>query len=220
MTEARPEGVARSGAGGGGPDLVVVAEAPADPGAGLIARHRAGERGAFEALVGHYRGSIYGFYRRNGLAPEVADDLFQDTFLRVHQHAASYAPERPFRVWLFTIAHNLLRSHWRKRAVRRILVDWWAGSPDDGRPLDPPDGGPSPADAAETGETLAWLEGALGALAEGPRQALLLTQVEGLKLTEAADVLGVPVATVKTWVHRGRRDLALARRARSGGSEA
>ena len=65
MTEARPEGVARSGAGGGGPDLVVVAEAPADPGAGLLARHRAGERGAFEALVGHYRGSIYGFFRRN-----------------------------------------------------------------------------------------------------------------------------------------------------------
>lgn len=219
MIETRAE---RSGdAGADGAPAAPAADAPVeDLGAALLARHRAGERAAFEALVEHYRASIYGFFRRSGLAPDVADDLFQDIFLRVHQHAASYAPERPFRVWLFTIAHNLLRSHWRRRAVRRILVDWWAGSPDAGRPLDPPDGGPSPAAAAETQETLVWLEGALAALSDGPRQAILLTQIEGLKLTEAADVLGAPVATIKTWVHRGRRELALAHRAFTGGVEA
>ncbi|HRE90568.1 MAG TPA: sigma-70 family RNA polymerase sigma factor, partial [Myxococcota bacterium] len=93
-----------------------------DPGAELIARHLRGEPQAFAELVAMYRAPVFGFLVRGGLAEDVADDVFQDTFLRVHQHARQFSPERSFRVWLFTIAHNLVRSHHRKRFVRRILV--------------------------------------------------------------------------------------------------
>lgn len=191
----------------------------ADEGADLIARHLRGDPRAFTELMALYRAPVYGYLVRGGLAPDVADDLFQDTFLRVHQHARAFSPERPFRVWLFTIAHNLVRSHHRKRLVRRILVSWWAGPPGEERAFDPPEPGPGPAEAALAREALRLLERSLSKLPEGPRQALLLTQLEGLKLNEAAEVLGVPLATVKTWVHRGRRDLALAQRALSGGAE-
>lgn len=202
-----------------GPERADDASAEVDPGAELIARHLRGEPQAFAELVALYRAPVFGFLVRGGLAPDVADDVFQDTFLRVHQHARTFSPERSFRVWLFTIAHNLVRSHHRKRLVRRILVDWWAGPPGDERAFDPPEPGPGPADTALTREALRLVERSLAALPEGPRQALILTQVEGLKLTEAADVLGVPLATVKTWVHRGRKELALAQRGTLGGAE-
>ena len=201
------------------PERAEDARPEVDPGAELIARHLRGEAGAFAELVALYRAPIFGFLVRGGLAPDVADDVFQDTFLRVHQYARAFTPDRSFRVWLFTIAHNLVRSHHRKRLVRRILVDWWAGPPGEERAFDPPEPGPGPADTVLTREALRLVERSLAALPEGPRQALLLTQLEGLKLTEAAEVLGVPLATVKTWVHRGRKELALAQRAAFGGVE-
>jgi|GEM_PF-295470 len=190
-----------------------------DPGAALLARYLDGEAAAFDALVHHYRSPIYGYLLRNGLAPDVADELFQETFLRVHQHGHSYRPMRPFRVWLFTITNNLLRSHYRKKKVRRILVDWWLGKAGpDARPIEPESLTPLPEDQAAARESLAWLERALSTLPEGPRRALLLTQVEGLSGADAAEALGVPKGTVKTWVHRGRQALADAR-SREGGTE-
>lgn len=213
--EPEPEAALGEGEAGGQAD----AERPVDPGAELIGRHLRGDRDAFGELLALYRAPVYGYFLRGGLPVDVADDLFQDTFLRVHQHARSYSSDRSFRVWLFTIAHNLVKSHHRKRLVRRILVDWWAGPPGDERAFDPPEPGPGPAESALTREALRLVERTLAKLPEGSRQALLLTQVEGLKLTEAADVLGVPLSTVKTWIHRGRRELALAQRAPGGGVE-
>ncbi|TNF28095.1 MAG: RNA polymerase sigma factor [Deltaproteobacteria bacterium] len=190
-----------------------------DPGAALLARYLDGETAAFEALVHHYRSPIYGYLLRSGVTSEVADEIFQETFLRVHQHGHSYRPMRPFRVWLFTITNNLLRSHYRKRKVRRILVDWWLGaSGPDAHPIEPESHAPLPEEHAAARESLAWLERALTHLPDGPRRALLLTQVEGLSGADAALALGVPEATVKTWVRRGRLALVDARR-REGGTE-
>jgi len=190
-------------------------DAAEDPGAGLLARHLAGDAAAFPALVRAYQSAIYGFLRRS-VDPAAADDLFQETFMRVHKDAGRYEPRRPFRVWLFTIAHNLVRSHHRRRVVRRVLVDWWVGGPD-ARPLEPADHGPGPDEQTVTRERVRWLEAALLRLPERLRQALVLTQLEGLSMEEAAAVLGAPVATIKTWVFRGRHELAAARRAHEGG---
>jgi len=205
-----------------GPGVPEVAAAdrddPPDPGAALLARYLDGEIAAFEAIVRHYRAPIYGYFLRSGVPADVADELFQETFLRLHQHGRRYQPVRPFRVWLFTVANNLLRSHFRKRKVRRILVDWWLGAGTDERPFDPAASTPRPDDHAAACETLRWLERALPNLPDGPRRALLLTQLEGLSGAEAAEALGVPEATVKTWVRRARLGLADARR-REGGTE-
>lgn len=195
----------------------VAAQPDDDPGAGLLARYLDGQTAAFDALVRHYRAPIYGYLLRSGLTPDVADELFQETFLRVHQHGRSYQPVRPFRVWLFTITNNLLRSHYRKRKVRRILVDWWLGATGpDAQPIEPASTTPLPDDHAAARESLRWLERELTHLPDGPRRALLLTQVEGLSGADAATALGVPEATVKTWVRRARLGLAAARR-REGG---
>ena len=195
---------------------VLAIDALPDEGRDLLLRYREGDALAFDLLMRLYRAPIYGFFRRSGASVELADDLFQDTFLRVHAHADQYTPNRPFRVWLFTIAHNLMRSHWRKAAVRRFLVGWLSR---DDEPLDVPDPQPGPEDKVSTAIWMRWLETALQRLPERHRQALVLTQIEGLSLEEAADVMGVPVATVKTWVHRGRQSLAQARRSHEGESK-
>ena len=76
--------------------------------------------------------------------------------------------------------------------------------------MDPPDGRPDTHEKAEGRENVRWLESALADIPEGQRRALLLTQVEGLSLKEAARILDAPVPTIKTWVRRGRLRLAQA----------
>lgn len=194
-------------------------DAPAafDPGAHLLARHIEGDARAFEELVERHRGLVYSFLLRSGMPTSTADDLFQETFLRVHQSAARYEPTRPFRVWLLTIVNNLIRSHYRKAKVRRVLVGWWQGRGADARPRDPVDAGPGPERQAADRQAVRWMEQALTKLPDGPRRALLLTKVQGLSVADAAHALAVPEATVKTWTRRGRIALVEARRAQQGG---
>jgi RNA polymerase sigma-70 factor (ECF subfamily) len=184
-----------------------------DEGAEMLARHMAGDSRAFEELVDRYAATVYGYLARAGLQPPVADDLFQEAFMRVHAHARRYDDGFPFRVWLITITNNLIRSHFRKARVRRILVGWWRGPSSQNphaepEPLDPADEAPAADRVIEARDRARWLEQAMQELPEGPRRALVLTRVEGLSQEEASRVLGVPVPTVKTWVRRGRLMLA------------
>jgi len=185
-----------------------------DEGARMLARHIAGEARAFEEIVSHFGGSLYGYLARSGIERSTAEDLFQDTFMRVHVSARSYDSGYPFRVWFFTIAHNLVRSHFRKRKVRRIMTGWFKRSGRDAhsdpRPLDPADDSPGPEAKTQARARVRWLAGAMEHLPAGPRSALLLTQVEDFNQGEAAKILDVPVATVKTWVRRGRLSLVAA----------
>lgn len=182
-----------------------------DEGAVLLAQHIAGDAGAFAALVAGFGPAVNGYLRRSGFPAQTADDLFQETFLRVHRSARQFDGTRPFRAWLFAIAGNLVRSQLRRQRVRRVMTGWWRRSADEGEgpeALDPPDPAPDGEHLAAARERLAWLEGALAGLNDDVRQALLLTQVEGLPYEDAARALGVPVATVKTRVRRGRLALA------------
>jgi len=184
----------------------------ADLGAEMLARHLEGDPRAFGELVDRYGGGIYAYLHRSGLARPAADDLFQETFLRVHRSAGRFDPARPFQTWLFTIATNLVRSHFRKRRVRRIMTGWWRRPAADPQAepvaLDPPDPAADPELRASDREQVRLIERALSDLPDGPRRALLLTKVQGMSLAQAADALGVAVPTVKTWVRRGRLALA------------
>lgn len=180
----------------------------------MLARHIAGEPRAFEQIISHFGGSLYGYLARSGIEKTAAEDLFQETFMRVHVSARSYDSRYPFRVWFFTIAHNLVRSHFRKRKVRKIMTGWFRRSADRSRselqPLDPPDDSPGPDERAHARARVRWLAGALDDLPAGQRSALLLTQVEGFNQRQAAEILDVPLATVKTWLRRGRLALVAA----------
>lgn len=186
-----------------------------DEGAEMLARHIAGDTRAFGELVERFSPMVYGYLLRSGVGPDAKDDLFQETFMRVHVSARRYNPEYPFRVWLFTITNNLIRSHFRKQKVRRIFTSLFKrkfrNRPyDDPEPDDPVDESADVAGLAEARSRSRWLEEALGRLPEGSRQALLLTQVEGMSHQEAARSLKVPVPTLKTWIRRGRLSLAQA----------
>ena len=174
----------------------------ADEGAEMLARHLAGEPRAFGELVERYGSSVFGYLRRSGLANHVAEDMFQETFLRVHQHARRYDPNRPFQAWLMPISHNLVRSHFRKAKVRRVLVGWF------GHHYDPPDPKADVLAKVECRDQARLLEQALAELPDGSRRALILTQVEGLSQQETANILAVPLPTIKTWIRRGRLQLA------------
>ena len=188
---------------------------PMDEGAEMLARHIEGDPRAFEELVGRFGPKVYGFLSRANIEVATKDDLFQETFMRVHLSARRYNPEYPFRVWLFAIANNVLRSHYRKQKVRRIFTGWWRRPAKkdphaEPEPMDPPDQQPGTHQKAAGREDVRWLETALQDIPEGQRRALLLTQVEGLSLKEAARILDVPVPTIKTWIRRGRLKLARA----------
>ncbi len=208
------EGHAVSGVAGR--DGLEPSEAPHDPsptGSGdLLRLHLAGDEQAFPALVAEYRAPVYGYLVRCGIADEDRDDLFQDIFVKVHQAAASYQPERPLHPWLFTIVCNTVRTHLRRLKVRRLVF----------RQSD--EQTPEVADDAADGERrsqarqrMALLETEMQGLSTTQQQVILLAAVEKLPLKEVAAMLRMPVNTVKTHLRRARLALAkgLSRRDRT-----
>src|SRR5262249_48837192 len=132
---------------------------------------------------------------------------FQEIFATVHRAAATYQADRPIRPWLFTIAANLVRSHYRAARSRDAVLRADGAAPDR-HPA--PDG----YQLTEARETAAWMEATIAALPEAQRQVVVLCCIEQLSHSEVATILAMPVNTVKTHLRRARSALAqrLARR--------
>lgn len=168
-----------------------------------LPRHCRGDREAFGELLAAYRAPVYGYLARCGLPAAARDDLFQDIFLKVHAAAASYQPARPLRPWLFTIAANTVRNHFRRERPGR-------GAGDTVEPMELPDPRACTEGLSATQETVEWLEKAIAALPHRLREVVLLSAVEGFSHQEVAGMLGIPVGTVKARLHRARLALASA----------
>jgi RNA polymerase sigma-70 factor (ECF subfamily) len=169
----------------------------------LLARHSRGDQHAFADFVACYRRPVYSYLVRCGVDEATREDLFQEVFTRIHRAAASYRPERPVKPWVFTIAANVVRSHFRRARDARL-------------PADDPSAEVAPDVHAlvEARETAAWLERAIAALPVAQREVVILSCVEQLAQDDVAAALEIPVNTVKTHLRRGRIALAqaLARR--------
>jgi len=163
--------------------------------------------GSFEELVGTYQRLVFGLALRVVADRADAEEVAQDTFARAYWALAGYPAERVaamrLRPWLARITLNLARNRLRRR-------------PPPARPLEDGDGQPlalaapaaaEPATVAERGQERERLVELLAALPRGYREAVVLRHVEGLPYAEVAEVLGRPVGTVKTHVHRGVRQL-------------
>lgn len=176
----------------------------------LLARHLAGDAEAFAELVECYRAPVYGYLCRCGVAADDRDDLFQEIFIKVHRAAARFAPDRPLHPWLFTIVANTVRTYLRRRRVRTLIHS-------EPPPIDPIDPQPDSERTAVARETVSWLEAEIAHLPLVKREIVLLACVEKMPLKQVADVLGMPVNTVKTHLRRARLKLAegLARRNRA-----
>ncbi len=182
------------------------AQAPGGPEDGLsdgvLARRvGAGDRHAAALLVERYHEPVRRFLMRLTGKVDVADDLAQETFVRVLRHADRYDEKYPMRTWLLTIARRLSINHGRREAKARGVT-----------PTEHlPGRGLSPAElAGEADERQLMrrrLEQAMGRLTEPQRHALLLFHQQGLSVQEAAEIMDVPVGTVKSHLHRARAAL-------------
>ncbi len=163
----------------------------------LLLAVASGDTRAFEALLSRYLDRIHGYLLRlTGVAAD-AEDLAQETFLRVWRKAGSFEPGRvKVSTWLHTIAHNLAIDSFRRR--RETLLEHLPEAADELA---------DPARQFDGKETTALLEAALAELPENQRAAVLLCQVQGFSNAEAAEVLGVGLRALESLLARARRRL-------------
>lgn len=169
-----------------------------------LPNHCRGDESAFARLVAAYGELLYTFLRRHGLAQSTADDVFQEVLLKVHLAADSYQPSRPLKPWLFTLANNTLRNHYRSESRRKGRI----GAASDRETAELRSEQPGPADAVDTQARVAWLEVEIGRLPSAQREVMVLATISGLKMSEIAQILKQPVNTVKTHLHRARKHLS------------
>lgn len=175
----------------------------------LLLTYRAtGERRAFEQLVERYEAELYSYLRNYLGDAQMAEDTFQATFLQVHLKCQQFEPGRRVRPWLYTVATNqAIDAQRRNRRHRMVSLDRCGGSgwgdDEDSGPLmnllDSPE--VSPVERFESAEEGEQVRLAVDRLPEVLRSAVMLVYYQGLKYREAADILGVPVGTVKSRLH-------------------
>lgn len=168
----------------------------------LVARLKTGDPAAFEAVFEAYRPRLFSFLVRLSRRRDVAEDLLEETWLRLVGRVATLADEACLGPWLFAVARNLYFSWRRSRAVDEART----GELDPSWPA--PERGDSPFEAAARAELERRVEAALGRLSLRDREVLLLVGVEGMTPSEAAEVCGVPAVTLRARLHRARERLA------------
>ncbi|REK15596.1 MAG: RNA polymerase sigma factor [Planctomycetota bacterium] len=173
----------------------------------LLAAYRdASDREAFSELVHRYERELYSYLRRYlGDAP-MAEDAFQATFLQIHLKCDQFDDGRKFRPWLYTIATNqAIDAQRRNKRHKSVSLDR------NTRPEDSDSVGtlmdlltsnePAPDARIETAQQRDWIRSAVESLPDPLKQAVNLVYYQGLKYREAADILDIPVGTVKSRLH-------------------
>jgi RNA polymerase sigma-70 factor (ECF subfamily) len=156
-----------------------------------------GDHVAFETLVHRHLDSIHGYLHRLTGSAADAEDLAQETFLRVWQKAGSYEPGRvKLTTWLHTIAHRRSVDVFRRKREQSGF---------EGPEF--PDSREGPAQSRAADETRRRLDTALRALPERQRAAILLCQVQGFSNGQAADIMGIGTRALESLLARARRTL-------------
>ena len=175
----------------------------------LLAAYRKGETATFRTLIERHHEELVRFLIRLLGDRQAAEDVFQDTFLQVHQSAGTFDTSRRFRPWLFTIAANKGRDYLRKKN-RRQEVDLNApvsrgGGGDDGRSTTYVDlmeiDIPGPSARMTEAERDLLVQRALDALPYSLREILLLAYFQRLSYAQIAEELRIPLGTVKSRLH-------------------
>jgi len=172
----------------------------------LLERFRRGQREAFGFLVRRYERELYGYLRRYLGDSELAEDVFQNTFLQLYTKIGKYEAGRPVRPWLYTIATHQAIDALRRQGRHQVLsLDQQREEQADGEVsslaalLEAR--GPGPLDQAQGGERRQFVRASVERLPDFLREVLLLAYYQGLKYREIADILDIPVGTVKSRLH-------------------
>lgn len=169
----------------------------------LLAQHVAGDRTALAQLIRRYEKELYAFLQRFVGDATVAEDLFQDTFIQVHRNAAGFDSQRRFRPWVFTIAANKARDHLRAN-VRKTTqsLNNLTGDDDSATFLDLMESSTAPpAVNLAREEDIAQVQAVLEDLPAHYREVLLLSFYHQFAYKQMADMLCVPLGTVKSRLH-------------------
>ena len=161
----------------------------------IVNRCLAGNQSSFGELIARFRGRVFGLCYRMLGQREDAEDATQETFLRVARNLHRWDQDRAFEPWLLTIAGNRCRSRLAKRMRRpgTITLDY---------PVE--DSTVQEKSAELLAEEIAWV---LKSVRDDYRQAFMLFHQHGMAYHEIAEQMDIPLGTVKTWVHRARREL-------------
>ena len=185
----------------------------------LMLRFQAGDARAFEVLVRRYRTPVFSFLLRLTGDRGRAEDLCQETFLKVVKASAGWEERAKLATWLFAIARNLAVDEARRMAFRRVEPLDAARPGEPPRP-EPASDDPAPDRLADSALVRPRLEAALQALPPEQREVFLLREQAGLKFGEIAEVTGAPENTVKSRMRYALEALRAELAARGIGPEA
>jgi RNA polymerase sigma-70 factor (ECF subfamily) len=181
------------------------------PDADVVALAQQGRDAAFRELIRRYERPVFSLIFRMVRDRETAEDLAQDTFIKVLNHIDKYSPEFKLSSWLFKIANNVAIDHLRKRRLDTVSMD---GSPHattaseiDATSFDVSLHEESALEEIESKELGTAIERAIARLRPEYRSCIMLRHVEGRSYEEIAATLDLPLGTVKTYIHRARHEL-------------
>ena len=181
------------------------------PDADVVALALEGRDAAHRELIKRYERPVFSLVFRMVRDRELAEDLTQDTFVKVLSHLDRYRTDFKFSSWLFKIANNVAIAHLRRRQLDTVSMD---GSPHatssdavEASRFDISDGSENALDEMEARELGSAIERAIASLRPEYRSCILLRHVEGRSYEEIATTLDLPLGTVKTYIHRARHEL-------------
>ncbi len=170
-----------------------------------------GKEAAYRELLRRYQRPVFSLIYRMVRDRELAEDLAQECFVKALNALHSYRPEFKFSSWIFKIANNAAIDYLRRRKLETLSLE---GAPDardaeeaQATALNLPHPGESPLEELEAHELGSAIERAIGQLRPEYRACIILRHIEGRPYEEIAEILELPLGTVKTYIHRARAQL-------------
>jgi RNA polymerase sigma-70 factor (ECF subfamily) len=170
----------------------------------VVRRCRGGDERAYRELIERYRRPLYSLAMRMLRSEQDAEDLAQETFVRMFRALDRYDPSRPFAAWLFTIATRLCIDHLRRRRIRPISLTQRDAESDQDREIDIEDPGLKPDELAAHEEEARHAQTLIDSLPPHYRIVVMLRHQQDLSYEEIAEALSLPLGTVKARIHRAR----------------
>jgi RNA polymerase sigma-70 factor (ECF subfamily) len=177
---------------------------------GLVAAYLSGDKRAFTELADRYHGRLINFVYRTTGDRERAEDLVQETFIRVYRHLHRFDQSKKFSTWVYTIASNLAKNELRNRSrnplvlFQTIRASWDA----DQRPLEWEDNTYRPDDLFRKRHLRQMVESAVAKLPDHHRTVFILREMEGKTYEEIAEITDCNLGTVKSRLNRARNSFA------------
>ena len=177
----------------------------------LVTFARSGSEKAYRELLDRYQRPVFSLVYRMVRDRELAEDLAQETFVKVFNHLESYNPKYKFSSWIFKIASNLAIDTLRKKSPETVSLDGSrnarTGEEIEATRISVASEDENPEQRLEAKQLGEEIEAAIGQLRVEYRTAILLRHVEGRPYEEIAEIMEVPLGTVKTYIHRARSEL-------------